>query len=225
MLAPAATLASVFNLPAFDFPWWRALHGEQELTMRRSLHAEGVVRNRGRVEAIWDIGNAAVVDVALDSFDEAGELAFLNRSRLYVACEGGFGGERPPPRSPSKPPDREPDLALRSPTLPQQAALYRLSGDLNPIHLDPEVARAAGFPRPILHGLCTFGTVCRAVIDEPLGGDAARVKRYQARFAAPVLPGDTLVTELWREPDGFTLVTKVAERNERVLTHAMIELH
>ncbi len=113
---------------------------------------------------------------------------------------------------------------MQSPTLPQQALLYRLSGDKNPLHADPAFAAMGGFDRPILHGLCTYGIVCKAVVDQVLDGDVSRVARYQARFAGVVFPGETIVTSVWREGDRLLLTATTEERGEPVITNAAVML-
>ncbi len=113
---------------------------------------------------------------------------------------------------------------VESPTLPQQALLYRLSGDKNPLHCDPEFAKMGGFDKPILHGLCTYGMVCKAVVDTVLWGDTAKVARYQARFAGVVFPGETIVTSMWKEGGQVLLQAKVKERDTPALTNAAITL-
>src|SRR5512134_282186 len=142
---------------------------------------------------------------------------------MFLRGEGGFGGERGPDIG-NEPPDRKPDLVVESPTLPQQALLYRLCGDKNPLHADPEFAKIGGFDRPILHGLCSFGIVCKAVVDRALGGDVAKVAGYQARFAGVVFPGETLVTSLWREGDRFIVAAKTKERDTPVIANAAVTL-
>jgi acyl dehydratase len=130
-----------------------------------------------------------------------GTLLWTQKRSIFARGEGGFGGERGPTRtqSSSEPLSRAPDLELDIPTLPQQALLYRLCGDRNPLHSDPEFASAAGFPKPILHGLCTYGMTCKVLTDALLDGDTARVGSYGARFAGVVFPGETLKASIWKE--------------------------
>src|SRR5207237_8110900 len=125
---------------------------------------------------------------------------------------GVFGGDRWPSR-PSGAPDRAPDYVIVTPTAPSQALLYRLLGDRNPLHSDPEFAAAAGFPAPILHGLCTYGLVCKAVVDTVLDGDVAQVAAYGVRFAGVVYPGETLRTSVWNEDGKLLIATSVDERD------------
>ncbi|KAA0225763.1 MaoC family dehydratase [bacterium] len=135
--------------------------------------------------------------------------------------EGGWGGESGP-KSGNEKPDRDPDLVVESKTLPQQALLYRLSGDKNPLHADPEFSKLGGFEVPILHGLCSYGVVCKAVVDNMLGGDTGKVARYQARFAGVVFPGETIVTAMWKEGNTILVDAKVKERGLNVISNAAI---
>ncbi len=128
------------------------------------------------------------------------------------------------PKAGNKPPDRAPDGQIETATLPQQALLYRLSGDKNPLHADPEFAKMAGFETPIIHGLCSYGVVCKAVVDNVLGGDTARVARYAARFAGVGYPGETYVTSYWREGNEILIEAKSKERDAVVISNAVIEL-
>ena len=170
-------------------------------------------------------GKGALVVTNIDTRDESGELLFSNRRASFVRGEGGFGGE-PGHKAGNFPPERTPDLVAETPTLPQQALLYNLaSGDENPLHTDPDVARKAGFDKPIIHGLCTFGMVCKTVVDYALQGDPVRIKRYQARFSGVVFPGETLETAMWMEEDRIVLNTRVKERGTPAISNAAITLH
>jgi acyl dehydratase len=148
---------------------------------------------------------------------------FVNRFSLFLRGEGGFGGD-PGPRGGEPAPPGAPDLVVESPTLPQQALLYRLLGDKNPLHADPGFAALGGFERPILHGLCSYGIACKAVVDGLLGGDTAAVAGYRVRFAGVVVPGDTVVTSLWRRDDRIYLEASNKERGTPVLTRGMVTL-
>ena len=153
--------------------------------------------------------------------DESGETLFVNRSSMFLRGEGGFGGD-PGPKAGNLPPEREPDLVAESPTLPQQALIYRLCGDKNPLHADPEFAKLGGFDAPILHGLCSYGMVCKAVVDHALGGDTAKLARYQVRFAGVVFPGETIITSMWRENNSILIQATTKERGTPVITNAAI---
>jgi acyl dehydratase len=156
--------------------------------------------------------------------DLGGQPLWTNTSSIFARGEGGFGGDRGP-SGPPGPPDRAPDAVVITPTVLQQALWYRLLGDRNPLHSDPGFAAKAGFPRPILHGLCTYGMVCKAVVDAELDGDVSRVGGYGVRFAGVVFPGETLRTSVWREDGRLVLETTVDQRdNARALTGAELVL-
>jgi acyl dehydratase len=121
-------------------------------------------------------------------------------------------------------PDREPDGVVESPTLPQQALLYRLNGDKNPLHADPEFAKMGGFDAPIIHGLCSYGIVCKAVVDGALDGDVSQVARYQARFRGVAFPGETYLTSYWREGNTILIESKSKERDAVIISNAAFTL-
>ena len=210
------------ELPGVDIDMRAVLHGEQEVEVHRTLPTSGTVSAVGRVADVWDKGRAAVLRLETVASDDDGPL-WTTRSSIFVRGEGGFGGDRGP--SSSVPlPEREPDRVLTTPTLPQQALLYRLNGDRNPLHADPTFASQAGFDQPILHGLCTYGMVCRAVVDGHLDGDATRVGRVAARFGGTVVPGETLRTSIWEDGSRLLVHTDVAERDAPALTNVVIDL-
>jgi acyl dehydratase len=197
----------VVRMPGIDVDLVTALHGRQELTIHEPLPVCGQARLTSRIAEVHDKGSAAVIVI------ESATDYFTTRTSIFARGAGGFGGSRgPSDRVP--PPGREPDAVLLSPTWPDQALWYRLCGDRNPLHVDPGFAAAAGFPRPILHGLCTYGVVCKAVIDGLLDGDPSRVASYDARFAGVVYPGETLRTRVWREGTRLVLATSVADRDD-----------
>jgi len=197
------------------------VHGDQEVVVHRALPTSATVTQAGRIAEIWDKGKGALVVIEVEGRDASGDTLYTARGGLYFRGEGGFGGTSGP-RAGDIAPDREPDLVVESPTLEQQALLYRLNGDKNPLHADPAVAAMAGFSRPILHGLCTYGIVCKAAVDGMFGGDVSRVHAYRARFSRPVLPGQTILTSLWRQDDRIILQASVKETGEIVLTNASI---
>jgi acyl dehydratase len=200
------------DLPGVDVDLVNALHGRQELIVHRPLPVEGKARATTRIAEIQDKGSAAVIVTELVARDPDGEPLFTTRTHIFVRGAGGFGGERGASgRVP--PPDRAPDAVIETPTDSAQAVLYRLCGDLNPLHVDPEFAVMAGFPGPILHGLCTYGMVCKAVVDSQLDGDVRRVAGFRARFAGVVFPGETLRTAVWADGDRFVVTTVVADRD------------
>ncbi|MCL4232684.1 MAG: MaoC family dehydratase N-terminal domain-containing protein [Dehalococcoidia bacterium] len=208
-------------LPGMQFNPALLLHGEQDLEIHKAIPVAATVNTSGKVAGIYDKGKAALVVLEMVSKDEAGDPLFTNRFSLFIRGEGGWGGESGP-KSGNEKPDRDPDLVVESKTLPQQALLYRLSGDKNPLHADPEFSKLGGFEVPILHGLCSYGVVCKAVVDNMLGGDTGKVARYQARFAGVVFPGETIVTAMWKEGNTILVDAKVKERGLNVISNAAI---
>lgn len=215
--------------PATGVDAVRLVHGEQSLTLHRPLPVEGVIVGRSRVTRLLDRGEgrgAILYSERVILGEDGTEYATLGSS-TFLRGDGGFargrwegdprwGGETPRPHpEPPGPPGTVLDLATR----PEAALLYRLNGDLNPLHSDPAVARRAGFERPILHGLCTFGVVCHALVRALCGGDPARLGAMAARFSAPVFPGETIRTELWEEAGGAAFRARVVERDLVVVSN------
>jgi acyl dehydratase len=199
------------------------LHGEQDIEIHAPIPAEAKVKHQGKIAGIYDKGKAALVVVQCDTSDEAGRPLFTNRMSAFLRGAGGFGGDAGP-KAGNEAPQRAPDLEVESKTLPQQTLLYRLSGDKNPLHADPGFSKLGGFDVPILHGLCSYGIVCKAVVDAALGGDVVKVARYQARFAGVVFPGETLVTSMWREGNQILVSAKTKERGSPVISNAAVTL-
>jgi acyl dehydratase len=186
------------DLPGCDIDLAAVLHGSQEIELHRPLPTSATGTVRTRISDVWDKGKAAVIVQQAETRDETGEPLFTTRSSIFVKGEGGFGGERGTSVK-VEPPSRSPDLDASYRTTPQQALLYRLCGDRNPLHADPEFAAAAGYPAPILHGLCSYGIVLRTVVDGLLDSDVTRVRGFSARFAGVVFPGETLRVRAWDE--------------------------
>ncbi|GAA0638817.1 MaoC/PaaZ C-terminal domain-containing protein [Kutzneria viridogrisea] len=209
LVAPTlhATEPPRVRFPGIEVDLAAALHGAQELLVHRPIPVTGQARSTGRIAEVQDKGSAAVIITEHETTDLAGDPLFTTRSSIFVRGEGGFGGPRGT-SAPTAPPTGNPEHVLVTPTLPQQALLYRLCGDRNPLHVDPEFAATAGFPAPILHGLCTYGMVCKSIVDSILPG----LRRFQARFAGVVLPGDTLRTALWPTESGVRFSTSVDDR-------------
>ena len=198
------------------------LHGEQDVEIHKPIPTATTVEHRSRVASLYDKGKAALFTIETES-GPAGDPLFTNRFTIFARGEGGFGGDTNSPTPGNEPPGREPDTVVESPTMSHQALIYRLSGDKNPLHADPDFAKLGGFDTPILHGLCTFGIVCKAVVDTVLGGDVNAVARYQVRFTGVVFPGETVVTSMWREGDRIILSAGTKERPEKpVLSNAAI---
>ena len=198
------------------------IHGEQRVRIHGAIPPSGTIETVTTVAGIYDKGSGALVDLELKSSVE-GKLLFENVVSMFVRGEGGFGGERGPKSDKAEPPDRAPDQQVKIQTERRQALLYRLSGDWNPLHADPDVAKSVGFERPILHGLCTFGCTVRAVVRELCNNDPEAIRSMAVRFSSPVLPGDMLTVELWTEGKTVFVQTK-NEAGEVVLTNGVFEL-
>jgi acyl dehydratase len=198
------------------------LHGEQRFAIRSPIPTKGKLTTSGKISAIYDKGSGAVVVVDSETKDAGGTTLFANTASIFIRGAGGFGGERgPSATSKNVPPERKPDHTIEYKTSTDQAALYRLSGDRNPLHIDPEFAKLGGFDRPILHGLCTFGHVGRAILHGCCGGDPAKFKDFEVRFSGVVFPGETIVTQIWQESSNRVLVqATAAERGEVVIANA-----
>jgi len=197
------------------------LHGEQCIEILRPIPPRGTLTTTPMIKAIYDKGKGALVVVEAETVDEKGTALFKNTFGAFARGEGGFGGDRGPSGPKNVPPDRAPDAVDKMRTLPQQALIYRLSGDMNPLHADPEFAKLGGYDRPILHGLCTFGHVGRAILRSFCGLDPMKLKKLEVRFSGVVFPGETIVTEMWKNAPGQLIVqAKTAERGELVIAAA-----
>jgi acyl dehydratase len=184
------------------------VHGQQAITLHKPIPVSGEVTTTGRIVAMYDKGKAAVVvteSVATDNAD--GKPLFTNRSSVFIRGEGGWGGDRGPSGPQNVPPDRAADHQVTYQTSPDQALVYRLSGDRNPLHSDPAFAAMGGFDRPILHGLCSYGFTGRALLHTLCGGDSSRFHHIEARFASPVLPGEALTVSMWNTARGEAVFT------------------
>lgn len=225
VIPPFPALTGIIDLKGVDINLAMLLHGEQYLELFGPIPDEGKLMSYPKVASLYDKGKGALIEIEVLTKDAKGEPLFLNRFGVFIRGEGGFGGERGPDPG-FDPPEREPDKVITLPTLPQQALLYRLSGDFNPLHADPAFAAMGGFPRPILHGLCTMGFACRTVLREYGSNDPAKFKSMKVRFSRHVFPGENIVTEMWQEkPDLIIFRSKTAERNEYCLTNAAVRLN
>ena len=225
------TMAVVLGGPGFwirnektGVDWRKILHGEQGLTLHRPLPVAGTVIGKTRIKDILDKGRerGALMFTERSILDkETGAAIATLTSTTVMRGDGGFGGPSGPTPAPHQLPARPPDAVLDIPTLPQAALIYRLSGDMNPLHADPKVAAAAGFPRPILHGLCSFGIAGRAVLKLAAGNDPARLTHMQVRFSAPAFPGETIRAEIWRDGETVSFRARVLERDAVILNNGL----
>lgn len=199
------------------------LHGEQGFRIHKTIPTKAKLTTKGKVTGVYDKGKGALATVESETRDEGGELVFTNTSGVFVRGAGGFGGDRGPEAS-NIAPERAPDKMVEMPTLPIQAMIYRLSGDRNPLHIDPDFAKMAGYDRPILHGLCTFGHVGRAVLREYCGNDPTRFTAMSVRFSGVVYPGDTIITEMWDEGSGKIVLQAKTQEGRVVISNAAAEV-
>lgn len=202
------------------------VHAGQKIVLHRPLPPSGTLKTVATIDGIYDLKRMARSEVHTETRDEAGALLAETWWSLLYRLDGGFDGPSPPKTPVVRPPDRDPDFVVKEKTSPDQAVLYRLgSGDTNPLHIDPEFAKQAGFDRPILHGLCTYGYVGRAVLRELCDDEPGRLKSLAGQFRKPVWPGETLVTEGWKEEGRVVLRAQTEERpGEHVFSHAYAEI-
>ncbi|MEW2508690.1 MaoC/PaaZ C-terminal domain-containing protein [Streptomyces sp. NPDC046870] len=210
--AGSPDVISGLSMPGVDVDLARVLHGGQALTLHRPIPVEGTATATGRIAAVYDKGTAAVLVMRTHVADAKGPL-WTSDAQIFVRGEGGWGGDRGPSAR-HEPPAGEPDRVVERRLREDQALLYRLSGDWNPLHADPGFARRAGFQRPVLHGLCTYGVTLKAVVDTLLGGDVSRVRSYATRFAGVVYPGETLRIRLWASEGSVRAAVSAVERDD-----------
>lgn len=223
-ISAGATDPPRMALPGIDIDLRKILHSGQSLTLHAPVPASGSARLSSRVTEVWDKGKAAVIVLEHSASDSDRKPLWTSAMQIWARGEGGFGGSAGPD-STTAVPEREPDAVLVSRTTADQALVYRLSGDMNPLHADPEFAKMAGFDQPILHGLASYGVVCKAVVDRLLDGDPRRVRHYSVRFAGSLYPGETIETAVWRTENQLVLRASCPERGgQPILTHAMMEI-
>ena len=213
----------LFQVEGLSFNPALLLHGEQDIELHRPLPVSARFTTHSRVADIFDKGKAALVIVENRARADDGQPLFTTRMSLFLRGEGGFGGPAGP-KAANEAPGRAPDGVVESRTLAQQALLYRLNGDKNPLHADPEFAKLGGFDRPIIHGLCSYGIACKAIVDDALAGDVTRVARYQARFRGVGFPGETYLVSWWKQDHTILLEAKSKERGEVIISNAAITL-
>jgi acyl dehydratase len=202
----------------------RFIHGEEVIKLHREIPIEGRLLVEGEITNIYDKGKGALIVSRRKIMTEAGELLAEGEHGIFYVGAGGFGGDPGPKAETIQPPETaKPDFAVSYHIPENQAALYRLNGDLNPLHLDPEVAKRGGFPRPILHGLCTYGHAARAILYSTCDGNPARFKEFRARFSGVVFPGDTLTTEGWHDSGGRYIIRCRTDRGV-VLSQALAQV-
>jgi 3-hydroxyacyl-CoA dehydrogenase/3a,7a,12a-trihydroxy-5b-cholest-24-enoyl-CoA hydratase len=217
----------LFSVPGLAFNPMMLLHGEQYTEIvEPPLPISAEVVTEGVVSGIYDKGKGALITLDFVTRDKQSKQALIkNTMGVFIRGEGGFGGDAKSPEPGNEPPARDPDAVVEHPTLTHQALLYRLSGDKNPLHVDPNMAKFGGFDVPILHGLCTFGNLGRAVIEAFTDDDPKRFRSIKVRFSKPVFPGETIVTEMWKVSDTeIVCKSKVKERNLDVITNAKVVL-
>jgi len=199
------------------------LHAGQKIVLHHEVPTEGKLYTIAKIANIYDKVKHALIIVEAETRDEKATHLFDNVASLLVRGAGGFGGERGP-KAENEPPGREPDFVDELKVSEVQNLIYRLSGDTNPLHVDPEFAKLAGFDRPILHGLCTFGFAGRSILRRVCDNDPLRLKSFEVRFSGIVFPGDTLTTQGWKVANKKYIVQTINQRNEVVLSNAMAEL-
>lgn len=226
------TMATVLCSPGFwlkqpdtGVDWRHVLHGEQFLRIHRPLPPSGKLIGRQHIEEIVDKGpgRGALIYIKRELFEaDSGELVCTVGLSSFARANGGFGGPTGPTKPAHKLPERTPDASCDLPTWKHSALIYRLNGDYNPLHAEPAIATAAGFERPILHGLCTYGVAGRALVRTLCDNDATRLRQLDVRFSAPVYPGETIRTEIWKEGAGVAgFRCRVVERNLVVLDNGL----
>ena len=202
------------------------VHGEQRLSITNALPVSGDFIANAKVIGCYDKGPArgAIIEVETSVKNKKNNEEICKLvSTTFARGDGGFGG----PDSPKKEifiPDGEPDYVSEVSTKPDQALIFRLSGDYNPLHSDPNFAKAAGFEKPILHGMCTYGIACRSLVNEICENDASKLKRFDCRFSSPVYPGETIITEMWKKDKMIYFNSKVKERDKLVLKNGVSEI-
>jgi acyl dehydratase len=223
----ATVLARVPLLKDCGYDYTKVVHGEQRLTLHRPIEPEGELVADSRVISAFDKGpgKGAIInsEVAVRSAVD-GQPLFTMISTTFARGDGGFGGPNGAGLEPHKLPDRKPDVSIPLETRKDQALLYRLSGDRNPLHADPELAKRVGFPVPILHGLCTYGTACRAILTQICKYDHTQIRGFDVRFSSPVYPGETIITDAWVDGKVISFRCRLKERDVTVINNGKCTL-
>jgi acyl dehydratase len=230
-LKAVPTLASVVAWGAgpgrMDINRVLVVDGERNITFHQPMPGHASITADSRVFGVYDKGKdkgAVIMNETVLKDKTTGDRIATLLSSIFARDDGGFGGPSEGQPEPHKVPDRAPDLSLDMPTQPNQALLYRLSGDRNPLHADPEFAKRAGFPRPILHGMCTYGITCRAVLQSYAEYDPTRFRSHAARFSSPVFPGETITVDLWKDGSIVSFEARVKARGATVIKNGKTEL-
>lgn len=227
MAVVLANPGSIWRDPTYGFDWQKILHGEQRLSIHRPLPVDGTVRGETEFEELIDKGpdNGAIAHLTRRLYNSEHEPLATVRSAIFLRGDGGCGGPSQAAYAPHATPEtRAPDFTISKQTAETQAMIYRLSGDFNPLHIDPKVAQAAGFDRPILHGLATYGVICRSVVQHLLNNDPERLKTLDVRFSAPVYPGETIEIDCWLEASNeVSFIARAKERDIVVVKNGFAE--
>ncbi|KAK5601814.1 hypothetical protein CRENBAI_020171 [Crenichthys baileyi] len=223
----AATMGGgLSSVPGLNIDFTQVLHGEQYLELYKPLPTSGTLTSETTVADVLDKGSGAVILLDVNTYN-GDELVCYNQFSVFVVGAGRFGGRRSSDKAkaPLPPPKRAPDAVVIESTTRDQAALYRLSGDWNPLHIDPSFAAMGGFSAPILHGLCSFGFAARHVLKQFANNDPSKFKAIKVRFAKPVFPGQSLLTEMWKEGSRIHIQSKVKETGDVALAGGYVDLH
>jgi acyl dehydratase len=197
------------------------VHGQQSVTLHRPIPVQGSATLTSEVVGIYDKGKAAVIATETTALLDGAEPLYTNRASVFIRGEGGWGGDRGPSGPMNVPPERAPDHQVTYETSPDQALVYRLSGDRNPLHSDPAFAAMGGFDRPILHGLCSYGFTGRALLHTLAGSDPARFHHMEGRFSAPVMPGDALTVSIWQTEAGEAVFNTATQAGTVVIDQGL----
>jgi len=200
-----------------------SVHGEQTFVTHNAFPRSGTVSVTAVIEGIYDKRSGALIVMRFDTKDEDDKPLCSNWSSAFIRGAGGFGGIPQPPKEVPAIPQKSPDFVFDAQTGTDQAALYRISGDRNPLHIDPAVAKAVGFEEPILHGLCTYGVICRRFVKEIFQGDCGKLKSYSARFSSPVIPGESTQAKVWQVRPHLFLLEVYNAQGEAVMRNGVIE--
>lgn len=223
----ATVLQRVALLKDSGYDYTKVVHGEQRLSLHKPLEPEGEISCDSRVLSAFDKGpgKGAIINTELVAKDaKTGEALYTLVSTTFARGDGGFGGPNGAGLEPHQIPDRKPDLTASAETRLDQALLYRLNGDRNPLHADPELAKRVGFPVPILHGLCTYGTACRTILREVAKYDHTRIRGFDVRFSSPVYPGETILTDMWIDKTIVSFRCRLKERDVTVINNGKCTL-